>query len=190
MVTTIVPPIENPAIFHSFLLIIFNSKESSTTQNFKKVFIKFSCEVFPFPIFPPFKKPTRFVWGEWIQPTILGSERFPGVALCGLPRTSQLRHGVDEVQSAKGARVLRKPTEVDCGWKIFRDFFFSFFSSSEVSKFWCFWYPGSCFWFIVFDWYLLIEFEYGSLFFDGWCLKTSNRTVDAFPFEGGGVCFL
>ena len=159
MVTTIVPPHWKPSNLSFFFLIMFNSKKSSTTQNFKKVFIKISCEVFPFPIFPPFKKTTRFVWGEnEFNPSIFGAERFPGVALCGLPRTSQLRHGVDEVQSAKGAPRFKNLHGgglrlEDFSWRFF--FFCSklFFESSEVSKF------ESVFWYlvVVFDLLFLID---------------------------------
>lgn len=187
MVTTIVPPHWKPSNLSFFFLIMFNSKKSSTTQNFKKVFIKISCEVFPFPIFPPFQKPTRFVWGEnEFNPPFWG------------PSVSQALHYaayhghlscVTELMKSNPRKVqrLKKPTEVLAAGRFFAIFFFvrSFFLSHPRFRKWSVFVPGSCFWFIVFDWYLLIEFEYGSLFlmYGVWKLQTGLSM--RFPLRGG-----
>lgn len=155
MVTTIVPPIENPAIFHSFLLIIFNSKKASTTQNFKKVFIKFSCEIFPSTIFPPFKKHHPFLF--WRENS---THHFWG------PSVSQALHYaayhghlscVTELMKSNPRKVpafFQKPN--GGGLRVedfsYRDVFFFFEASSEVSKFWCF---GTLV--VVFDLLFLID---------------------------------
>lgn len=183
------PPLKTQQSFilfshHVQLQKIFNHPklQKSLHQNF--------MWSFPFPHFSTLSKTHPFCLGrEWIQPTILGAERFPGVALCGLPRTSQLRHGVDEVQSSKGA-AFKKTHGGFGGWTIFRDFFFfvrSFFLSHPRFRKWSVFVPGSCFWFIVFDWYLLIEFEYGSLFlmYGVWKLQTGLSM--RFPLRGGYV---
>lgn len=98
---------------------------------------------------------------------------------------------VTELMKSNPRKVPRFFKTHGGGWRLedFSRFFFFcsklFFESSEVSKFWCFLVPGSCFWFIVFDWYLLIEFEYGSLFLmDGvWKLQTGLSM--RFPLRGG-----
>lgn len=137
MVTTIAPPHWKPSnlsflfAHHLQLEKIFNRPKLQ--KSLHQIFMwSFPLSTF----FHPSKKHHPFLFWRENSTHHFGAERFPGLALCGLPRTSQLRHGVDEIQSAKGARVFSKtPRRFFAAGRFlcFATFFFFYFRSFFLS---------------------------------------------------------
>ena len=196
MVTTSSPPLKTQqSIFNPFSHHL-QLQKSSNRPKLQKSLHQIFMRSFPLsPFFHPLKNTTRFVWGEnAFNPPFWG------------PSVSQALHYaayhghlscVTELMKSNPRKVpaFQKPPRrwIAAGRFFIATFFFFcsklFFESSEVSKWECFWVPGSCFWFIVFDWYLLIEFEYGSLLLMGGVWKLQTRLSMRFPFGGWVLYF-